>query len=220
MKRGNKAYRINGEDGPTAVFILKNTKHRTLKQRFQQIKYNRKKKRIEKMITGESCHSMEDVLAFAVNECGLTELDRDSIKVREEYEQLRASFLLQYKPELLGEYAKIPPLEKEDPEAVMEHLEKCKEQFSHAMAVPKELFDIDMHKYVKEYPDINENLDVVIETKYGYIGGGAAGDKAVKDLNGLMIRLHQYYGVTQKDIDNRTERYKNLVRTLCTITES
>lgn len=215
MKKGNKTYRINGEDGPTAVFILKNTKKRTLKQRFQKFKYNRRKKRVEKMITGESHHSMEEVLAFAVNECGLAELDRDSIEVREEYKQLRASFILQYKPELLGEYAKLPPLESEEPEAVMEHLEKGKEQFQYALAVPKELFDIDVHKYVKVYSNINESLDVVIETKYGYIGGGAVGDKAVKDFNEMMIRLHKYYGVTQEDINNRTERYKNLVRTLC-----
>lgn len=215
MKKENKTFRINGEDGPTSIFILKDTKSRTLKQRFYKIKYNRKKKRIEKMITGESHHSMEDVLAFAVNECGLAELDRDSVEVMEEYKQLRASFLLQYKPELLGEYAKLPTLESEEPEAVMEHLEKCKKQLQHAMAVPKELFDIDMHKYIKEYSDINERLNVVIETKYGYIGGGASGDKAVKDLDEIMKRLHKYYGVTQEDIDNQTERYKNLVRTLC-----
>ena len=158
---------------------------------------------------------MEDVLAFAVNECGLAELDRDSATVKEEYEQLRASFILQYKPELLGEYAEIPRLESEEPEAVMKHLEKCKEQLQRAMAVPKELFDIDMHKYIKEYSDINESLDVVIETKYGYIGGGAGGDQAVKDLDEMMKRLHKYYGVTQEDIDNQTERYKNLIRTLC-----
>lgn len=215
MKKGNKTYQINGEDGPTSVFILENTKKRTLKQRFHKIKYNRKKKRIEKMITGESHHSMEDVLAFAVNECGLAELDRDSVAVMEEYKQLRASFILQYKPELLGEYAKLLPLESKEPEAVMEYLEKCKEQSQRAMAVPKELFDIDMHKYIKEYSDINERLDVVIETKYGYIGGGACGDKAVKDLDEMMIRLHKYYGVTQEDINNQTERYKNLIRTLC-----
>lgn len=215
MKKGDKTYRINGEDGPTSVFILKNTKNRTLKQRFHKIKYNRKKKRIEKMITGESHHSMEDVLAFAVNECGLVELDRDSVEVGEEYKQLRASFILQYNPELLGEYAEVPPLESEEPEAVIEHLKKCKEQFQHAMAVPKELFDIDMHKYIKEYSGTNESLDVVIETKYGYIGGGANGDKAVKDLDEMMTRLHKYYGVTQEDIDNQTERYKNLIRTLC-----
>ena len=215
MKKGNKTFRINGEDGPTSIFILKDTKNRTLKQRFYKIKYNRKKKRIEKMITGESHHSMEGVLAFAVNECGLAELDRDSVEVMEEYKQLRASFLLQYKPELLGEYAKRPPLESEEPEAVMEYLEKCKEQLRQAMAVPKELFDIDMHKYIKEYSDINESLDVVIETKYGYIGGGATGDRAVKDFDEMMIRLHKYYGVTQEDIDNQTERYKNLIRTLC-----
>lgn len=215
MKRGNRTYQINGEDGPTSVLILKHTKNRTLKQRFQKFKYNRKKKHIEKMITGESYHSMEDVLAFAVNECDLVELDRDSDEVREEYKQLRASFILQYKPELLGEYAKLPLLESEEPEAVKEHLEKCKEQLQHAMAVPKELFDIDVHKYIKEYSDINESLNVVIETKYGYIGGGAGGDKAVKDLDEIMIRLHKYYGVTQEDIDNQTERYKNLIRTLC-----
>ncbi len=215
MKKGNKIYRINGEDGPTSVFILKNTKKRTLKQRFHKIKYKRKKKRIEKMITSESHHSMEEVLAFAVNECGLVELDRDSVEVTEEYKQLRASFILQYKPELLGEYAKRSPLESEEPEAVMEYLGKCKEQLQRAMAVPKELFDIDMHKYIKEYSDINERLNVVIETKYGYIGGGAGGDKAVKDLDEMMMRLHKYYGVTQEDVDNQTERYKNLIRTLC-----
>ena len=185
MKKGNKTYRINSEDGPTSIFII-NTKNRTLKQRFHKIKYNCKKKRIEKIITGENHHSMEDVLTFAVNECGLAELDRDSVEVMEEYKQLRASFILQYKPELLGEYAKRPPLESEEPEAVMEYLEKCKEQLQRAMAVPKELFDIDMHKYIKEYSDINERLNVVIETKYGYIGGGASGDKAAKDLDGRL----------------------------------
>ncbi len=215
MIKENKAYRINGEDGPTSVFILKNTKKRTLKQQLHKIAYNRKKKHIEKTITGESHHSMEDVLVFAVNECGLTELDRDSDEVREEYKQLRASFMLQYKPELLGEYAKLPPLEREDPETVMEHLEKCKKQFQYAVAVPKELFDIDVHKYIKKYLDINENLDVVIETKYGYIGGGASGGRAIKEWNEIMIRLHKYYGVTQEDIDGQTERYKNLIRTLC-----
>ena len=215
MKKRNKTYQINGEDGSTSVFILKNTKNRTLKQQFHKIKYNCKKRRIEKMITGESYRSMEDVLAFAVNECGLAELDRDSVEVMEEYKQLRASFILQYKPELLGEYAKRPPFESEEPEAVMEYLEKCKEQLRQAMAVPKELFDIDMHKYIKEYSDINERLDVVIETKYGYIGGGASGDNAVKDLDEMMKRLYKYYGVTQEDIDNQTERYKNLIRILC-----
>lgn len=69
--------------------------------------------------------------------------------------------------------------------------------------------------YIKEYSDINERLDVVIETKYGYIGGGASGDKAVKDLDEMMKRLYKYYGVTQEDIENQTERYKDFIRALC-----
>lgn len=215
MKKENHTYRIKSDDGPTSVFILGDTKKLTMKQRFQQFRYNRKKKRIEKRITGENHHSMEEVLTFAVNECGLTELDRNCTEVREEYRQLRASFILQYQPELLGEYAKRPTLDSEEPGEVMAYLEKCKEQSQRAMAVPEELFTIDMHKYVREYPDINESLNVVIETKYGYIGGGAAGDRAVKDLNKIMIRLRTYYGVTQEDIDNRTERYRDLIAALC-----
>ena len=68
MKKRNKTYQINGEDGSTSVFILKNTKNRTLKQQFHKIKYNCKKRRIEKMNTGESYRSKEDVLALAVKE--------------------------------------------------------------------------------------------------------------------------------------------------------
>lgn len=218
MKNGANAVaytRINSDDGPTSVFILGDTKKRTIRQRFQQFRYNRKKKRVEKTITGEVHHSMEEVLAFAVDECGLTELDRDCVKVREEYRQLRASFIVQYQPELLGEYAEIPALDSEEPDAVKAYLEKCKEQLQRAMAVPEERFTIDMHKYVREYPDMNESLNVVIETKYGYIGGGAGGDQAVRDLDKIMRRLWTYYGVTQEDIDNRTERYRELISTLC-----
>ena len=34
MKKGNKTYQINGEDGPTSVFILKNTKIALLNNNF------------------------------------------------------------------------------------------------------------------------------------------------------------------------------------------
>lgn len=143
MKNGANAVaytRINSDDGPTSVFILGDTKKRTIRQRFQQFRYNRKKKRVEKTITGEVHHSMEEVLAFAVDECGLTELDRDCAKVREEYRQLRASFIVQYQPELLREYAEIPALDSEEPDAVKAYLEKCKEQLQRAMAVPEERY--------------------------------------------------------------------------------
>lgn len=127
---------------------------------------------------------------------------------------MRASFITQYNPKLLGEYARIPRLKDESPEAITEHMQRIKEQKQQALAVSKELFDVDVHVFVKKVPD-EDDIKIIIETKYGYMGGSACGDRAIKELDAIMAKLHQYYGVTQEDIDNRTRRYKDLVCALC-----
>lgn len=47
------------------------------------------------------------------------------------------------------------------------------------MEVPKEQFDIDFHKFKKEFKDKNSNIEITIEKKYACIGGGAGGSKKV-----------------------------------------
>lgn len=214
MKKGQNSYSIKSEDGATSVFIA-SKKKLTLRQRWKQIQYNRKKKAIEKTISGENYHSMEEVIEYGIHEFGLIHVDKEDEDYLEEYRQLRASFMLRHQPELLGEYANIPKPNRDNPDEVMLFIEKCKEQVKRAMDIPKEQFDIDMHKLEKQYPDTNNSLYVIIEAKYGYIGGSAVGDETVKELDKIMVSLYRYYGVTQEDIDNKTQRYKDLVSELC-----
>lgn len=51
--------------------------------------------------------------------------------------------------------------------------------------------------------------------KYGYIGGGVSGSqKALRKFRKIYRDVYRYYGVTQKDIETKSERYEDLVRTL------
>lgn len=54
-----------------------------------------------------------------------------------------------------------------------------------------------------------------MEEKYGHISGGACGNKRViKKFNKLYCNIYNYYGVTEEDIRNKSERYEELVHTL------
>ena len=56
-------------------------------------------------------------------------------------------------------------------------LKQNEERIKRAMEIPTTVFDIDFHKYAKAFDDRNDNMDIIIEKKYGYIGGGASGNK-------------------------------------------
>lgn len=71
-----------------------------------------------------------------VNIYGFVELDADSDEVREEYKEMRASFIIQYAPELLGEYAIIPPLKSESKEDIQAQLALVQERMQKASEIP------------------------------------------------------------------------------------
>ena len=50
---------------------------------------------------------------------------------------------------------------------------------------------------------------------FGGFGGGASGNtKTVRMHNREFKQVYRYYGVSQEDIDNKTERFEEVVRTL------
>lgn len=205
---------IGGADGPTSVFVVKKNAKLNIKQKIAKWKYNRKKAYIERTLKPES-HTIDEVMEYLVNKYGFVELDADSDEVREEYQQMRASFIIQYAPELMGEYATIPSLKSESPEDVQAHLALVQERMQKASELPTSMFDIDFHKFIKRFDDINDNIHIVIEKKYAHIGGGACGSKkVVKEFNRIYKEIFRYYGVTKEDIRQKTERYKDVVRAL------
>lgn len=200
-------------DGPTVVFIAgKHNAKLTWKQRLERAGNRFRKKWVMKSLRANA-HTMEQVADYIVNELGYREIDKSDSKYREEYKQMRASFLLQYQPQLLGTLSEVPQLKEHDEESIKLFLKQSDERQKAAENIPTDLFDIDLHIYEKK--DKNMESSITIEKKYAYIGGDASGSKrGMKRYHALFRKIYRYYGVTQRDIDEHTKRYEDVVRTL------
>lgn len=110
-------------------------------------------------------------------------------------------------------------------EDILEYIRLNNERMVRAASVPLEKFDIDYHKYVyndmykTDKTDANNcslgSMDIIIEKKYGYIGGGASGSKKfIKKYNRILRDIHMYYGVTTEDIETKSQRYRELVNSM------
>ena len=206
--------KIGSSDGPTSVFVLKKNAKLTLKQKIQKMKYELKKAQVEKKLSPKS-HTLDEVMEYIVKVHGFTKVDANSDDVIEEYRQMRASFLIRYMPELLGEYATLPKLEGTDEEKIRDFMEKSKQRIQKAMEIPVLEFDIDFHKFTKDFGDAKGEMHIIIEKKYVYIGGGASGSKKLlRKFNWINKDIFRYYGVNQEDIESKSERYEDVVRAL------
>lgn len=203
---------IRGADGPTAVSVIKRNSKLTLKQKIGRLKYNVKRTYVEATIKAKG-HSIDEVMDYIVNVHGFAEIVND--EVRQEYEEMRASFILQYAPELLGEYATMPRLKSESKEDIQAHIKQFQIRQQKAMEIPVEEFDIDFHKFQISFGDINDNMYITVEKRFAYIGGEASGNKKeMRKFQRIYRDVHRYYGVTSEDIENKSKRYEQVVRAL------
>ena len=214
-KRANAASVIGGADGPTAVFLLKRNPKLTGRQKISKFIYEMKKAYVEKRLKAGS-HTLDEVIEYIVNIHGFTLLDKASDQVKEEYNQMRASYLMQYEPELLGEYAAMPELKSESREDILAHLAEVEKRTQKAMEVPVAEFDIDFYKFQKPFDEVNDDIHIIIEKRFDCICGGASGSKKViRQFQRIFKDIYRYYGVTSEDIRTKSKRYKDVVRALC-----
>ena len=167
---------------------------------------------MERTIKANS-HSMDEVMEYIVKIHGFVELDKD--EVYQEYNEMRASFIMKYASELLGEYATMPQLKSESQKDIQEHIKQFQDRQQKAMEIPKEQFDIEFHKFQIPFDDINDNIHITVEKRFAYIGAGASGSKKVmKRFQRIYKDVYRYYGVSKEDIENKSERYEQVVRAL------
>ena len=203
---------IGGSDGLTSIFIAGGRK-RTLRQRLQKRYFAIKKKWCALGIK-PGTHTMEEVVSFIKEAYGFEEVPKDSGKYMREYDSLRSSFIMQYEPELLGEYAKPPKLQSRDEEGIKAFQKQLELREQKAKEIPTEQFAIDL--YILEKTDGENQMDFILESRFGYIGGGFSGSgKGYKHrYHEIYQQVHRYYGVTEDDIANNTKRYQELVTVL------
>ena len=203
---------IGGADGPTSVFLIKKNTKLTLRQKLEKCRYKLKRAYVERTIKANS-HTLDEVIDYIVKVHGFVEVEGE--EVHQEYNEMRASFIMQHAPELLGEYATMPQLKSESKEDIQAHIREFQERQQRAMEIPIEKFDIDFHKFQIPFDDINDNKYIIIEKRFAYIGGGVSGNKKeMRRFHKIFKDVHKYYGVTSEDIEMKSKRYEQVVRAL------
>lgn len=204
---------IGGADGPTTIFFADKTHKPTFQQRIQRFISRTKRHFIEKKIV-PGTHTIEELEEYLKSRYGFVEVDRTDSAFIEEYEQMRTSFLFEHRPDLVeGQEIDFDLDPSEDSAMIMRKLqEKSDKEREIAESIPREVFDIDYHRYIKTGKDINDSMDFTIERNYAYFGGGAQGSNGyIRKWRKIYKDVYRYYGVSEEDIRNRTKRYKDLV---------
>lgn len=201
---------IGGADGPTAVFTA--GRKIPLKHRIRKVWFDFRRKQIAKKIKPEP-HSMDEVMQYLQSRYGFTEADKDSEEYIREYQEMRCSSILQYAPELLGEYVTPPRLTSQDEEGIRKFQAELEKRQQCAAQIPEETFDIEYSVF--EQKDKEGKMQICFEKRFGYIGASASGKpKYMRTFSKIYRDVYRYYGVTQEDIDSSSGRYKELISTL------
>ena len=95
-----------------------------------------------------------------VRELGYTEVSPSDETYQTEYSNMRASFLLQYRPELLGDLTEPQRPQQWDEKSVMEFMKQIEQRTEAARAVPKAEFDIDFHLYRKTGREFQMSISI------------------------------------------------------------
>lgn len=209
---------IKGNDGPTSIFIAGKPVHQNIfariKAAYQKKKYLRKRDAAIKSIQAEP-HTLDEVIGYITKQYGAAEPDRNSRQVKEGYRNVKGALVERKAPHLLGTpLEELRPEDFSDAKAVEEYLKLCEEYQKRAAEVPEEIFPIDYHLYVIKLKNVGE-IQVEIEKNHQFFGAGYSGEPGKKKfLDKILKDIYLYYGVTEKDIADNTDRMKGLVAVL------
>lgn len=212
-KSANGVSIIGGTDGPTSIFIAGKSKKFNLKHEIKKYMHQKRRTMVEKTIVANP-HTLEEVVKYMREKYGAIQLSEQAYAYIEEKACLKESLLIRHKPELLGELAKLTKPINHDEESMKEFWKKLEERSQKAKMVPDEDFQMDFHIYEISVPDVGK-MKVAVDTKWNVFGCSYSGSKnGMKKLKNIERELYTYYGVTEQDIQQRTERYSALVAEL------
>ena len=205
---------IGGADGPTSVFIAGKAKKKSLKEKIRQRHALRKRAKAASAIKAEP-HSFDELVLYLQNKYHASELSKQSVSYQEQYKCVKESLILRYRPELLGDLAQIPKLGGRTSSSIEEFIRQTKLRSDAAQAVSQEQFPIDFHLYI--ICTQAGRIEFAMERTWGIISCSYSGKKKeMKRLKAINKDVYLYYGVTEEDIRNKTERYQELVTVLAT----
>ena len=205
---------IGGADGPTSIFIAGKGGKVKLTTRIRNYFRIVKRNRIKKKITANP-HTLEELVEWLKREHGAVEVSQQSHSYLEQKNSLKASLIMRHRPDLLGDLMNLESPDGEDMEALKTFMGQIQERCDRAAEIADNIFPIDFHIYEIKWSE-NDRMRIGVETLWQVLDVSFSGDKKTrKQLEKLFKRLYLYYGVTDEDIKNETERYKSLLGVLC-----
>ncbi len=212
-KSANGVSIIGGADGPTSIFIAGKSKRFNLKHEIKKYLYKQRRAQVEKSIVANP-HTLLEVVKFMREKYGAIQVSGQSQSYIEERDCLKESLIIQHKPELLGELAQIAKPVNRDEDSLRAFWKKLEERSRRAKEISDEEFPMDFHIYEISVPDVGK-MRVAVDTKWDVFGCSYSGSKkGMEKLKNIAKELYTYYGVTQRDIQERTQRYFALVTEL------
>ena len=203
---------IGGADGPTSVFVVGRTGKKTLKERVRNHIYAWKRKRAEKKIFAGT-HSLEEVVAYAMDRYGAIEVNKKQEKYAEQRRNLKESLIIMHRPELLGDMKDISRPDVYDEDSIREFYDQIQARSEMIAKIPDSEIPMDFHIYEIKIGD--DDLEMEIDYVWNIFGVSYCGNKKVmKQFEKMAQDLYIYYGVSEDDIRNKTERYSSLLAAL------
>lgn len=204
---------IGGEDGPTSVFIAgKDDGFKIpLRARIRKKQYQIRRKRVEKKIKS-GAHTIKETILYAKEKYGLLPVEPTQLKYQNEKKSVKEAVIYKYKPELLGEFQHISAPDISDEKSMQEFYQLLEEREKIIETISEEEISMDFKMY--ELVQGNSHLEMVLDSKWNILYVNYGGDREqMRKLKKIAQDIYLYYGVTEEDIKNKTERYAALVGT-------
>lgn len=212
-KSANSVSIIGGADGPTSIFIAGKDDKISWIEKIKRKRYQKKRARIENMLEANP-HTIEETIEYMKEKYQAEELSKESFVYTEQLRCLKESLILQHKPELLGEWGEIPNPTDWEEDSLKEFFAKLEQRSKKAQEIPDYLLPMDFHIYKIEVPKMGE-IQFEVEKNWEVFGGGYSGEKrGMKKLSEIVSDIYLYYGFSEDDKKNRTERFSSLVTML------
>lgn len=182
---------IGGADGPTSIFLAGKIGKKNPMEKLKQYRYRKRRARAEAQITANP-HTLEEVIVYMTDIYGAEKLPENSRIYQEQRQGMREALILRHQPELLGET-----------------MITLKPEFDGVQS--EELFPMEFSVYEIRLPQ-RGNIQFEVEKNWKVLGGSCSGNKKdMKKLEAIMKKIYLYYGVSEEDIREHSERYETLV---------
>lgn len=215
-KSANSCAIIGGADGPTSVFLAGEKKRglRGLRQKLRSRKYKKCRERVKRKIVANP-HTLEETIQYIIDRYGATEKKEGSREYITRKKECRAGLVQQLRPDLLGEYQECVRPDIKDEQSVKEFIEHARKRQEIAENVSEDEFPLDYHLFCIKLEGLGE-IELEIEKYHDLFAVSASSTdrKKMKEVQKRVQDIYRYYGVSEKDIAEQTERYRHLVAVL------